>query len=64
MLATPPVLGVTDSAEVATRADGVLLTMRLTRDGPEQAERAKEVLDGVHARVLGVVANGVGGRAG
>src|SRR5262249_14115341 len=54
---TPPLLAVTDPAVVASRVDGVLLVLRMTRITRHGAEQAKDVLDSVGARVLGVVVN-------
>jgi capsular exopolysaccharide synthesis family protein len=59
---TCPVLEVTDPAVVATRVDGMLVAMRLTKSGLAHAERAKETLAGVQARVLGIVVNAVNRR--
>jgi capsular exopolysaccharide synthesis family protein len=56
---TPPLLSVTDPAVVAPRVDGVLLTIRINKNGRPRAERARELLDMLGARVLGVVINGV-----
>lgn len=59
---TPPLLAVTDPSVVAARADGVLLTLRLKKNGSVDAVRANEVLAAVGATTLGVVVNGVGGK--
>ena len=56
---TPPVLAVTDPCSVASRVDGMLLTMRITRNGRPDAVRAKEVLATLETNLLGVVVNGV-----
>ncbi len=66
---TPPLLAVTDPAVVAPRVDGLLLTIRLTKNGRPLAHRAKDVLDGIRSNVLGVVVNdterrGAGGYGG
>lgn len=61
---TPPVLVVTDPAVVAPRVDGVVLCIRVTKNGRPFAERAREVLASVGANVLGVVVNGFGAHAG
>lgn len=57
LLDTPPVLAVSDPAAVAPRADGVILVFRMTPDAGPHAERAKEELLAVSARLLGVVVN-------
>lgn len=58
---TPPLLAVTDPSVVAARSDGVLLTIRLRKNGSVDAMRANEELAAVGAKVVGVVVNGVGG---
>jgi capsular exopolysaccharide synthesis family protein len=62
LIDTPPLLAVTDPAVVTPRVDGVLLTLRITRNGRPDAERAKGILDTLGAPVLGVVVNGVTSR--
>jgi capsular exopolysaccharide synthesis family protein len=54
---TPPLLAVTDPCAVAARVDGVLLTIRLSKNSRPPAERAKEILASVKAKVFGVVVN-------
>ena len=61
---TPPLLAVTDPCVVAPRVDGVLLTMRLSKKGRPNAERAREVLGALGVNVVGVVVNGVNRRGG
>jgi capsular exopolysaccharide synthesis family protein len=61
---TPPLLAVTDPCAVAPRVDGVLLTIRLSKKSRPKAERAKEILTTLHAKILGVVVNGVGKHTG
>jgi len=61
---TPPLLVVTDPCVVAPRVDGVVLTIRVTKNGRPYAERAKEILASLGANVIGVVVNGFGGQAG
>ncbi len=56
---TPPLLAVTDPCIVAGRVDGVVLTIRLSRQGRPQAERACEIMKSLHVNVLGIVVNGV-----
>jgi capsular exopolysaccharide synthesis family protein len=56
---TPPLLAVTDPCIVAGRTDGLFLTIRLTRKGRPDAERARELLAGLHVKMLGVVVNGI-----
>jgi capsular exopolysaccharide synthesis family protein len=61
---TPPLLAVTDPCVVAPRVDGVYLALRLTKNGRPQAERAKEILTTLGAKVLGVVVNDIAKKAG
>ena len=49
----PPVLIATDAAELATQLDGVLLTVRAGHTKRDEAQRAKELLEKVGARVIG-----------
>jgi len=62
LIDTPPLLAVSDPSIVAPRVDGVLLTIRVSRNGRPHAERAKELLATLNARVVGVVVNGVSKR--
>jgi capsular exopolysaccharide synthesis family protein len=61
---TPPLLAVTDPCVVAPRVDCVVLTLRLSKKCGPQAERAREILATLGAKVLGVVVNGVTYRSG
>ena len=56
---TPPVLAVTDPCIVAGHTDGVVLVLRLTRQGRPNAERAREILKTLKVNMLGLVVNGV-----
>jgi non-specific protein-tyrosine kinase len=49
----PPVTVATDAAELATVVDGVLLTVTAGVTRRDEAQRAKELLDQVGARVVG-----------
>jgi capsular exopolysaccharide synthesis family protein len=60
---TPPLLAVTDPCVVAGYVDGVLLVIRVSKNGRPAAERAREMLATHGARVYGVVVNGVGDKA-
>jgi capsular exopolysaccharide synthesis family protein len=60
LLDTPPLLAVSDPCIVAPRADGVLLTIRVSRNGRPAAERGRDLLSALRAQVFGVVVNGVG----
>src|SRR5262249_18467589 len=57
---TPPLLAVTDPCVVAPRADGFILTIRLSKKGGPQAVRAREILATLGVKGIGVVVNGVG----
>lgn len=57
ILDTPPVLAVSDPVAVAPRADAVLLVFRMRNDARPAAERARDELLAVQARLLGVVVN-------
>ena len=54
---TPPLLAVTDPSVVAARVDGVLLILRMSKNARPQADRAREQLEAIGARTLGVVVN-------
>jgi succinoglycan biosynthesis transport protein ExoP len=60
---TPPLLAVSDPSVVAPRVDGVLLTIRVAKNGRPAAERAREILANLGANVYGVVVNGIDGAA-
>jgi Mrp family chromosome partitioning ATPase len=64
LIDTPPLLAVTDPCMVASRVDGVLLTFRLARNSRPAAERAREILATLEAKVLGVVVNAVDSHTG
>jgi polysaccharide biosynthesis transport protein len=61
---TPPLLVVSDPSVVAPRVDGVLLALRVSKNGRPSAERARDTLTRLGANILGVVVNGVGPGAG
>ena len=61
---TPPLLAVTDPCVVAPRVDGVLLTVRILKNGRQQARRAKEILGTLDVNLLGIVVNGLGRSSG
>ena len=54
---TPPLLPVTDGAELATVADGMILVHRAGKTTRDQALRAMEALDKVGKKPIGVVLN-------
>lgn len=53
----PPLLHVTDAAVLSAHADGTVLVIRERRTTRDQVAQAREVLDAVDARLLGVVLN-------
>lgn len=59
VLDSPPVLAVTDPCVLARRVDGVALVTRVGKVGHPQAQRAKVALEAVHARLLGVILDGI-----
>jgi capsular exopolysaccharide synthesis family protein len=57
---SPPLLAVSDPCIVAPRVDGLLLTIRVSKNGRPAAERARDLLAGLKVNCLGVVVNGTG----
>lgn len=57
---TPPLLAVSDPCVVAPRVDGLILTIRIAKNGRPAAERARDLLAGLKVNCLGLVVNGVG----
>jgi capsular exopolysaccharide synthesis family protein len=57
LLNAPPVVAVTDAAVLGTKVDGVLLVVRAGQTRREHAQRAKELLERVHVRIVGAVLN-------
>jgi capsular exopolysaccharide synthesis family protein len=55
---SPPLLAVSDPSVIAPRVDGVLLTIRITKNGAPPAIHARRMLAGLGARVIGVVIDG------
>jgi Mrp family chromosome partitioning ATPase len=55
----PPLVSVTDAAILAPQLDGVLLVLAAGRSRRDHTARAREILDKVGARLLGVVLTGV-----
>jgi Mrp family chromosome partitioning ATPase len=51
----PPVLAVTDAPLLASKLDGLLLVIKAGATLRDHAERAKEVLERAHVRILGAV---------
>ncbi|MBP1962317.1 CpsD/CapB family tyrosine-protein kinase [Paenibacillus aceris] len=59
LIDAPPAIAVTDSQIIATRADGVILVVDSDKVKRDAAIKAKQNLDNVRARILGVVLNNV-----
>ena len=53
----PPVVAVTDAVVLGTKLDGVLLVVCAGRTRREHTQRAKELLERVHIRIVGAVLN-------
>jgi capsular exopolysaccharide synthesis family protein len=53
----PPVVSVTDAVVLGTKVDGVLLVVSAGRTRREHTQRAKELLERVHIRIVGTVLN-------
>ncbi|MBN1976191.1 MAG: CpsD/CapB family tyrosine-protein kinase [Anaerolineae bacterium] len=53
----PPVVSVTDAVVLGTKVDGVLLVVSAGHTKREHAQRAKELLERVHIRIVGTVLN-------
>jgi non-specific protein-tyrosine kinase len=51
----PPIIAVTDGTLLAAKLDGVMLVLRAGGSRRDQAERAKELLEQVNVRLVGVV---------
>jgi capsular exopolysaccharide synthesis family protein len=61
LIDTEPLLVASDPCVIASQTDGVVLTLRLTRDSRQRAKRAKQMLDRLDASMLGVVVNRMSG---
>lgn len=55
---TGPLLAITDPSIVATRTDGVVMAVRINNNTRQQAKQARQLLDSLGVRVLGVFVNG------
>jgi capsular exopolysaccharide synthesis family protein len=56
---SPPMLAVSDPSAVAARADGVILAVRIRKNGRRSAQQAAQMLQHIGANIVGVVVNGV-----
>lgn len=59
LIDTPPIVAVTDAAILAQESDGVILVLAAGEVDKKYAQKAKELLDKVGAKILGVVLNKV-----
>ena len=57
LIDTPPIVAVTDAAILAQEVDGVILVLAAGEVSKDFAQRAKELLDKVGAKILGAVLN-------
>jgi non-specific protein-tyrosine kinase len=55
----PPLLAGSDAGVLARLADGVVIVLRRSHSRRDEARQAREQLDTVHARTVGVVLTGV-----
>jgi succinoglycan biosynthesis transport protein ExoP len=62
LIDSPPLLAVSDSLRLTARVDGVILVVRAGVTQRRALARAKQQLDKVGARVIGVVVNGLSAR--
>jgi capsular exopolysaccharide synthesis family protein len=56
---SPPLLPVADATSLSTQVDGVLLVFRIRKGVVLASTKARELLELVHARILGIIVNGV-----
>jgi capsular exopolysaccharide synthesis family protein len=57
IFSAPPVVSVTDAVVLGTKVDGVLLVVSAGRTRREHTQRAKELLERGHIRIVGSVLN-------
>lgn len=56
---SPPVLGLSDSLVLCTLVDGVIMVTKAGSTPKDAAIQARKLLQGVNAKILGVVLNGI-----
>lgn len=56
---SPPILGLSDSLVLSTLMDGVIMVTRAGSTPKDAAVQARKLLQGVNAKILGVVLNGI-----
>ena len=59
LLDSPPVIGISDSAILASMADGVIFIVQHRRNPQSMTMRARQILENVEGRIVGVVLNQV-----
>ena len=59
LIDSPPVLPVSDPASIASFVDGVYMVTRIRKGVKVTSQRAKETLDRVGTRFLGIIINGI-----
>lgn len=59
LIDTPPIVAVTDAAIISQEVDGVILVIASGEVNKDYAQRAKDLLDKVGAKILGAVLNKV-----
>jgi non-specific protein-tyrosine kinase len=55
LIDAPPILAVTDAALWASQVDGAVLLINAGATKRDQAQRARQVLEGVQAQILGAI---------
>jgi capsular exopolysaccharide synthesis family protein len=61
---SPPMLAVSDPSAVAARVDGVILAVRIRKNGRRSAQQAAQMLQQIGANIVGIVVNGVSATSG
>jgi len=61
---SPPIIGVSDAAVLATVADAAILLIQHRRNPQSMVLRAKQIIDGIKTPLLGVILNQVPANAG
>ncbi|HWR58961.1 MAG TPA: polysaccharide biosynthesis tyrosine autokinase [Thermodesulfovibrionales bacterium] len=59
LIDSPPVLGLSDSLVLSTLMDGVVMVTRAGNTPKDAAVQARKLLQGVNAKILGVILNGM-----
>ncbi len=59
LLDSPPLLAVADPVILSQVTDGMVLAVRVQKNGRQSVERARAMIDEEHTRIIGVVVNGV-----